>query len=529
MRFGEVISLSLYLLGYAVCVMFALRHYLHMFQLNSYKPNVQMKWFKNNIKGITLKTLPALAIIPIILFIPKTGVTCAGIYYIILAYTNRKVKMKKPLVYTKRVIRLSATLGVISALCILPIFITAYAGFINRFYLKLLMSLITVLYYFLLPFVVLVANLVNKPIENAINNKFISEAENIIKSMPDLKVIGITGSFGKTSVKYYLTKLLSSKYNVLMTPESYNTTLGVVRTIREKMRATHEIFVCEMGARNVGDIKEICDIVHPDLGIITSVGPQHLESFKTIDNIKKTKFELANSLPESGTAFLNANDENIKSVGYSRNNITYGVEAGDYSAFDLSLSQKGTTFKVKAPNGEIGEFTTKLIGKHNVQNITGAIAIAHSLNISMAQLSAPVKKLESVPHRLELSQRGNITIIDDAYNSNPNGTKVALSTLAMFDGIKIIITPGMVELGEKQDEYNFAFGENCSEVCDYIILVGKKQTDSISKGVRSKNYPEDKLIICDTINEAFEKLYAIDSGDKQKIALLENDLPDNFL
>ncbi len=529
--------ITMFLLGYAICVVFGAKHYMHMYQLNSYKPRVQQQWIKKNSKSIWGKSLPALLIIPICLLFPKTGLTIGGIYYIIIAYMNRSTKAKKPLVYTNRVKRLMTTVLILTLGACVGAFLPAYLTFLNKSTIsyqdkmsaKLVLSLVTVLYYIALPYIVLIADYINKPIEKAINNKFIKEAKSIIASMPELKVVGITGSYGKTSVKYYLTSLLSAKYNVLMTPESYNTTLGVVRTIRERLRATHEIFVCEMGARNVGDIKEICDIVHPKYGIITSVGPQHLESFKTIDNIKKTKFELADSLPEDGIAFLNANDENIASVGYNRKNITYGVDEGDYKACDLRLSSKGTSFTMICPSGERAEFSTKLIGRHNVQNVAGAIACANTLGVPLSSLQAPVRRLEAVEHRLKLKKQGNVTIIDDAYNSNPNGTKVALSTLAMFDGIKVIVTPGMVELGDKQDFYNKDFGERCADVCDYIILVGRKQTESIALGVREKRFDESRLIICDTIDEAFKKLYMIDAQGKELIALLENDLPDNFL
>ena len=127
----------------------------------------------------------------------------------------------------------------------------------------------------------------------------------MLQSCSNITVIGITGSYGKTSVKFYLNKLLSAKYNVLMTPESFNTPLGVVKTIRTSLKATHEIFICEMGAKNINDIKEICDIVHPKHGVITSIGPQHLESFKTVENVVKTKFELADAIDKNGMVFLN--------------------------------------------------------------------------------------------------------------------------------------------------------------------------------------------------------------------------------
>lgn len=352
----------------------------------------------------------------------------------------------------------------------------------------------------------------------------------MLAAMPDLKVIGITGSYGKTSVKYYLSTLLRAKYDVLMTPENYNTTLGVVRTIRENLRATHEVFVCEMGARNVGDIREICDLVHPQYGVVTAIGEQHLESFKSLNNIQKTKFELPNSLPEDGMAFLNGDDENIKSVAYSRPHMTYGLQSGNgYHAYDIEVTEKGTSFCVKTPDGQTQAFTTRLLGRHNVLNITGAIAVAHSMGIDLKALAMQVKKLDGVPHRLQLLHNGQNLIIDDAYNSNPNGTKVALETLSFFkDSVKILVTPGMVELGEKQDLYNRRFGEDAAAVCDYIILVGRKQTQSIKAGALSKGFPADRLVVTDGIREAFDEIAKINTGDRQKVTLLENDLPDNF-
>ena len=143
--------------------------------------------------------------------------------------------------------------------------------------------------------------------------------------MQELKIIGMTWSYGKTSVKYYLNTLLSSRYNVLQTPGNYNTTLGVVRTIRESMKPFHEIFICEMGAREVGDIKEICDLVHPDYGIITSIGPQHLQSFHTIENVISTKFELADAVPESGKVYLNYHNKYKRNHNKNKTDVRYGI------------------------------------------------------------------------------------------------------------------------------------------------------------------------------------------------------------
>ena len=306
--------------------------------------------------------------------------------------------------------------------------------------------------------------------------------------------------------------------------------MGIVKTIRGSLRATHEIFICEMGAKKVGEIKEICDIVHPTHGIITSIGPQHLETFFTLDNVKKTKFELADALPENGLLLLNGDDQNIADYAYPRKHLTYAIHHdADYRAFDLEVSEKGTSFSVKAPDGETERFTTRLIGTHNVLNITGAIAFSHQLGIPLQKLKAQVRKLECVPHRLQLLDHPDALVIDDAYNSNPTGTKAALDTLALITGYKILVTPGMVELGEKQEECNAEFGRNAATVCDFIVLVGKKQTEPIQKGLLEAGYPAEKIYLADTIGEAVKKAYAIDTNGQKRVILLENDLPDNYM
>lgn len=490
--------------------------FIHFFQLNSYRAAIQLKWLRTN----PVKAAPNIILGLIALIGAKTGgipgyAIFGGAMIIGLAASMPR-KAKKPLVYTMRVKRLIVTSAILYG-------IFTALGVIMQMPLT-----VNGLIFLLCPLYVLVANIINKPLEIAINNYYTNNAKRMLSSS-NAKVIGITGSYGKTSVKYYLATLLKAKYNVLMTPESYNTPMGVVKTIRSSLSALHEIFICEMGAKRVGEIKEICDIVHPDMGVITSVGPQHLETFRSLDNIKKTKFELADSLPKDGILFLNGNDENINDFKGSRKHISYSVNgSGSYNATDISLSDKGTTFEVTAPNGDKCDFTTKLIGMHNVLNITGAIAVAHSLGIELRLLKSQVAKLESVPHRLELVRRGNDLIIDDAYNSNPSGTKAALETLSYFKGMKILLTPGMVELGGKQDELNMQFGENAAKVCDYVILVGKSQTASIYEGLHNAGYPDDKIYIAPDFTEAINHAYTLNSKGMRKIILLENDLPDNY-
>lgn len=497
--------------------------YLHMFQLNGYKPKVQLRWLKDNfLPAVVGRNLAAILTLPL-LFLGTPGQILSCLLLLLSAWLGRPrpKQAKKPLVCTARIKRLLVTCGVLTALCLLTV---------------ILCRNITAVWALLLPvfhcaggLVVLLGNLINRPIEKAINRWYVEDAKKLLRSMPRLKVVGITGSYGKTSVKFFLHKLLSARYNVLMTPESYNTPMGVVKTIRQSLRATHEIFLCEMGARNVGDIKEICDIVSPDCGIITSVGPQHLESFHTVDNVIRTKFELRDALPQDGTIFLNWDNGYVRSQTPGRPAVTYGIENpdSDYFAYDITVSAAGSAFKMKAEGKEYA-FSTRLIGSHNVLNIAGAIACAHTLGVPMEDLVRQVKLLESVPHRLQLIRGRSAIIIDDAYNSNPSGAKAALETLSAFEGVKILVTPGMVELGAKQAELNRVFGSQAAGVCDYVALVGEKQTEPILQGLLDAGYPRERIFVEHDLKAALKSVENIRTGGVQKIVLLENDLPDNF-
>lgn len=497
---------------------------MHMFQLNSYKNPTHMRWLNKNRQSLVPGLIGAAVTLVLLLtgLGPKAALIVLTVVFAALAATQRPRKAKKPLVYTMRVRRMLITIGVLLLICGVCCLVIPGDG-VYMIALAVLSAAS--------PLMVVLANILNKPLEQAINQYYINDAKKLLKSSKDLLTIGVTGSFGKTSVKYILHTLLQAEFDVLKTPESYNTPMGVVKTVRSMLRATHQIFVCEMGARHVGDIKELCDIAEPKMGIITSVGPQHLETFHSLENVQKTKFELADALPAGGKIFLNLEDTNIRSyLSHVKNPIvSYGLsDSCDYYATHISASSKGTTFTVHTPRGGSEVFTTKMVGAHNVINIVGAIAICCELGIPLAKLKLQVRKLESVPHRLQLIRRGGITIIDDAFNANPTGSKAAIDALALFDGCRILVTPGMVELGEKQDELNHAFGAYAAKACDYVMLVGRKQTRSIYEGLLSVGYPEERIFVADVLQEALTRAYSVDSEGKEKIILLENDLPDNF-
>ena len=548
-----------YILIYLPIICFAvlgLRYHTHMLQLSSYQFQGYFRHLRTD-KGRCIMHIAF--ILMFALFLSGEGVNrgirllamfALFIIYIVLFVSYLPKPAKKKFVVTDRVKRLFVTYGVISLLMlVLPVIIfggarrhamDSFDGDLAATVFSMMAAVILfVLYIGLLPLIPALANLINKPIENRINRWFVDDARRMLSEHGNLRIIGITGSYGKTSVKYYLTTLLSESYSVLMTPESYNTPMGIVRTIREHLKPTHEIFVCEMGARHLHDIKEITDIVHPDDGIVTSIGYQHLETFHSLENIISTKYELLDAVDEkekeqgkeSGKhlKFVNGDNEIIKANMKYPDAITYGLSEGnDYQAKDISVTGAGTSFSVTAPSGESAEFTTRLVGRHNVENIVGAIAAANSLGVPMNKLRVAVRRLASVPHRLELVKHGNVSILDDAYNSNPNGAKDALETLALFeDSVRILVTPGMVELGEKEAQYNEEFGKQAAAVCNYIILVGQKNSADIERGALSGGFNEDNIFTRSSFMEASELMYQIDAG-KDKVILLENDLPDNY-
>lgn len=509
-------------------VAFALghRHTLHMFQQSSYQYPSYFRYLLTH-KGITF--FPAFGIVCVILSLLagenqgllNAALVCMIIFSVSLCVLYRPRVAKKKLVFTPRVKRL--TTAVVCLYLIASVIVLLLPGD-KAFHFALWTSVAAMLS----PYCTLLGNVINTPIEKRINLYYVNDAKKMLKACPDLKIIGITGSYGKTSVKYYLQTLLSEGFEVLMTPESYNTPMGVVKTIRGSLKSTTEIFICEMGARHVGDIKEICDIVDPGFGCITSLGYQHLETFKSLENIVGTKKELFDALPANGPRFINGDNEYVRQFKVNEGAITYGMmEDNDYRATEIRYSQKGTTFVVNAPDGSSAEFVTKLLGEHNVVNITGAIAIAHEFGLPLEKLKLAVRRLEGAPHRLMPIVKGKNIVIDDAYNSNPNGASMALKTLKKFEGVRVLVTPGMVELGEKEDYYNYEFGKEAATSCDYIALVGKKQTTSIAKGVTEAGFDSSKLCIADNLQEAMQFVYGIQTTE-QLVILLENDLPDNY-
>ena len=537
----------------------------HMLQLNGYKTPEHSWWMKKNFKRYIPLILLFIGQFALLAFRPvnrgsglpyfrnSEGMAISAVLTDTLAVLNLFIawfnkpgkKFKKPFKYTARVKRMLVPFFILIAAAFVGAFFSADrvqlygAGsttgrlylWTHTYHVNLLPYIFVGSALYLTPLLVPLSNLINKPIETAINNWYINDAKKKLAAMPDLHKVGITGSYGKTSMKFYLSELLSSQYETLKTPESFNTPMGVTITVRRDLKPTHEYFICEMGARRVHEIKELCGIANPHDGIITSVGPQHLETFGSIENVVNTKFELADCVKANGgKIYLNYDNELIRAkVGEYPNAVTYGTTEGSmWRGSDVSVSDRGTEFTVTAPDGKSCRFGTKLLGEHSVQNLLGAIAYACGTGIPMEKLVLPVKRIAAVPHRLQLLDKGGgVTYIDDAYNSNPSGCRAALAVLGLFDACRILVTPGMVELGAKQAELNFEFGQEAAKACDYIVLVGKAQTQPIYDGIKDAGFDMEKVYVADGLNDALAKANSYPT-DKKKVVLLENDLPDNY-
>ncbi|MBD5355487.1 MAG: UDP-N-acetylmuramoyl-tripeptide--D-alanyl-D-alanine ligase [Bacteroides sp.] len=531
---------AFFIVIYVVCGVYMVlnfKHDIHMLQQNSYRLSRYWKYLKNDMMSawrlvdVAMLLLVFATLLDLRLALLIVGFVCLSKIFLIF-----RKKFKKPLVFTSRVWRIYCVTAFLAvAAYVAVILITGTRDNVFGFYRSYAISIGFLLLLCIFSWaVVMAAVVILMPVEKMINKKYWNEAASILQSMPDLTVIGITGSYGKTSTKHYLNRILSEQFDVLMTPGSFNTPMGVIRTVREMMKPYYSVFICEMGAKQNGDIKEICDLVHPEIGIVTAVGPMHLESFKTMENVQATKFELVDALPADGLAVINNDFEycasrevdNVKAVRYCVGNKQ--ASNCQYVAENIRYSPVGTSFTLKGPDGIMIEFTTRLVGACNISNLVAAVIVALRLGMPHGLIKRGVAGIEQVEHRLSIKQTpGGVTIIDDAFNSNPFGSKMALDVLSGFrDGKRIVVTPGMIELGDRQFELNETLGEEIAKSVDVAIVVGQYNREAIVKGIRKVGFKQENLYEVDSFNEAQQVLSGmLKAGDT---VLYENDLPDTF-
>lgn len=508
---------------------------LQMLQLSGYKLSGYNSWLKDTkIKyNSRLTMLSFLSLISVLVTNALLDGFCDGyisylglifyIYFSIIFIINiTKMPQKTPLKQTRRMNRLIVTTFILIAS------ITFISIALSTEYLHFLRYGIVVITPIFLIVIIPFAHLINYPLESYIRSKYIKKARKKLEKMPNLIKIGITGSYGKTTTKHILNVILSKKYSVCMTPHSFNTPMGLTKVVLKYLKKDNQILIAEMGARNVGDIKYLCDLIHPKHAIITAVSSQHLATFGNMENVAKTKNELVDAITD-GYVVFNANSDGSLKLYEKCNKNKYLSAVENNSAFcnikNIKLSPSGSQFTLCINDGEIDCYC-KLIGKQFLEDIALASAMAYKLDVSLQDIKSAIEELKPMAHRMEIINNNGLTIIDNSYNSSVESSKASLETLSLFDGDKIIVTPGIVEMGIKESEVNVQFGENIAKVCNKVIIVNKVNLESIKQGLLQAGFNEEDIIEAENLKQASTLLPNVTKvGD---VVLFENDLPDNY-
>lgn len=475
-----------------------LRRAFHIFQLESYKAHWYLDWLKADRKRA--------------LFLHPTR------------------DAKKPLVMTGRARRAVITGVVLSVSGVLVPSGAAHLIAGAPFDLVVCALMFSLLFLYV-GRLALISDRVMSPIQNAINGRFLKAARRKLDEVAP-QVVGVTGSFGKTSTKFAIQQLLGAPDEVLATPGSFNTPLGVSRTINEQLETGHRFFVVEMGARQGGDIREICGLVRPTIGVLTAIGPAHLESFGSLDAIRRGKYELIESLPPDGVAVMNVDDPEVRALADGTGHVPvvrYGIEdegRPDIQARELRLLEDGTACSITDNRtGSRVSVHLSLLGRHAIGHALAGAAVALSAGRSLEELVPALQAMQPVEHRLQVIKgAGGVTVIDDAYNSNPAGASAALDVLEKMPARrKVVITPGMVELGTLAEEANAELGAHCGRVADVAIFVAKLNRAALVKGATGGRA---EVVTVESLTEATERLKGlVGPGD---VVLFENDLPDHL-
>jgi UDP-N-acetylmuramoyl-tripeptide--D-alanyl-D-alanine ligase len=527
--------------GLIVLIAGRLHVMLHLFQLEHYEAARLRVWVRRRraradgqllglcaAAGIAL-TLSAAADLDILVLL--LGVV-AGAAMAAMGQRLIRRRQAKPLVFTARARRLFAVALAIPSLVLLGAAIAAIAG-APAWVVAAIGTATGLLSVVAAPELLFVANAAVKPIQALDNRRFVQRARRKLEETEPL-VVGITGSFGKTTTKACVASVCELRGSTYATPASFNTYLGVVRAINEGLSTKHRTFIAELGAYRPGDIAELCELVRPEVGVLTAIGPAHLERFGSLDAIERAKGELAAGLPADGVYVTNADDPRCMRTTESTEArvvlfSTTGAPEAEITAAGISMAEGTTSFTLRLRGGEEVPVRSRLLGRHNVGNLLAAAAVGMSLDLSLDAIARALARVTPPAHRLApiLNRQAGIVVIDDAYNSNPVGAAAALEVLASHQAERrLLVTPGMVELGEREAEENQRFGTRAAEVCDLVVLVGEERSRPILAGLTAASFPNSQIHIVANASEA-EALLA-KTTRRGDVVLFENDLPDLY-
>ncbi|HTU29763.1 MAG TPA: UDP-N-acetylmuramoyl-tripeptide--D-alanyl-D-alanine ligase [Solirubrobacteraceae bacterium] len=514
------------------------RRALHLLQLEHYENARLLLWLRR--RGETAPVLDvaaALAAIVIAAFsashshhwIELAGFVLVAAALVALQLSRSPRTDLKPLVMTERARRLWAlALAVPAVVAVAGAALSLALGSDMPFAVATLLVVASVP---AAPWLMCAANWALAPVQRRINARFESAARAKLARIAP-RVVGITGSYGKTTTKVCIGAVLEEAMATLITPASFNSYLGVIRTINEHLTERHRAFVVEMGMYRAGDIAELCELVQPEIGVLTAIGPAHLERMGTIEAIADAKAELALALPPTGHLVTNADDPRCVEIAgrVSVDTMMFGLNNPDAQvrAEAIEMVEGEIRFELI-----IGEERTParagLLGHHNLSNLLAAAAVGHLCGLTIEQIARGLRRIRPPEHRLQPipNPGAGILVIDDAYNSNPVGAQAALEVLREHPAQRrILVTPGMVELGAQEADLNERFGRQAAMACDRVILVGPERTRPIAAGLAHEGFDPDAITVVRDIGAATEVLRGLTrAGD---VILFENDLPDMY-
>ena len=425
---------------------------------------------------------------------------------------------KNRLVFTKRALRLI----ILYFLLLLTINFLIFL-LIHEFWIIIIAVILQLLF---LNGLLVLSALILQPLEKLIKNCYIKKAKKLLNSFKGTKV-AITGSFGKSSTKNFLCQILQKRFKVCHTPKNYNTPMGLCKTAIELLKSDDEILVVEMGARRRGDIAELMGMLNPSYGIMTAVGEQHLESFGSLSAVENTKFEMCEHMCKGGCVVFDCASENTESLAnrYRGEKKLVNIEGGFAYFTNLKMSSKGCKFKLHIAKKSV-DIETKIIGRLLLNDLVAAASMAYLLGVEIELIADTIAQIKPFPHRLQIIETPYTTIIDDSYNSNLVGAGQALEALKLFKGKKIVITPGLIEQGQRQYELNYKLGKLISGVCDELIIMNKTNQTALTEGAKAGGIKDCQLHFAKTRQEQTEILQELQ--EKGSVVLFENDLPDHY-
>ena len=339
-----------------------------------------------------------------------------------------------------------------------------------------------------------------------------------MKTVSGVKVVAITGSYGKTTTKEFLSTILSEKFKVLSTKEHQNSEIGVAKCILNDLKPSHQIFIAEVGAYNKGKVKQVCSMIKPQIGVVTGVNEQHLALFGSLKNLLSAEggIELANSLPENGLLVVNGDNKHclnlLKKDFFQKLNkkaysLSNKVIDADIWADAVEVHKDRVIFIAMDKTKEIMHFEANILGKQSVQNLLGAILVAKHLGMNFGEISEACKKILQKQSGMVLTKEGHgINVVDSSYSSNPDGVFADLEYLSIFSGKKAIVMPCLIELGKSSSEIHEKIGKKIAEICDLCIITSKDNFADIKKGFEQINANVEQCLLCENPQDIYAML-----------------------